>query len=871
MSIPSDARFPLFDPWVWRMAWRDSRRSRGRLLVFSTALSLGVAALVAIGSVGWNLQRAITDQARSLVGADLVIESRHAPDDDTTRFISSLGATETAYETRLASMSNFPKGNGARLTQVRALAGGYPFYGGLETDPPEAVKAFQRGEGAVVEPSLLLQYGQNVGDIIRIGGVNLPILGTVTKLPGEANTFASIAPRVLIPRDKLAPALTARGSIVRYLTYLRLPPGVHAPALAAKHRAEFQRRHLETDTVEHRQRQMGRVFSDVNHFLSLISFVALLLGGIGVASAINAHIKQKLRTVAVLRCLGASSGQTLSIYLIQALSLGVVGSLLGAAAGLGFQSLAPLLFHDVLPVELRFGVSWPSVAEGVAVGFFTCGLFVLLPLAPVRLTPPLLALRSAFEAATPQSRAERWRDPLRWTAYGLLAAALAFFPWLQSNNAKLGFGFSGALLVSFGLLALTARGLMNAARRWFPASWPFEWRQGLGNLYRPNNRTLLLVFTLGLITFLLLGMYLTKDILLHQFDTKESTAKQPNLIFFDIQPDQKAAVTDTVRAHGLQVLAAVPMITMRITNLRGRTVDQVAQEKPVGKGAHAVPDWRLRHEYRSTYRDKLNPDTEKLLSGQWVGRVGADRNGTDAARPAPVSIEEDMAHEMRLKVGDPVAWDVQGVPIYSVVASVRKVDWSRFEPNFFAVFPAGVLEDAPTFNVLAARADSAAASGQVQADIVARFPGVSAIDLSLVVATIKGIIDKATTAVRLLSVFTVGTGLLVLVAAVFTGRYERVKEGVLLRTLGASRRQIYRILVIEYLCLGTLAALTGILLAAAGNWAAAVFVFKLPWVPAPGAMAAAWALVTALTVGIGLLASRGVCDHPPLEILRAEE
>jgi putative ABC transport system permease protein len=182
-----------------------------------------------------------------------------------------------------------------------------------------------------------------------------------------------------------------------------------------------------------------------------------------------------------------------------------------------------------------------------------------------------------------------------------------------------------------------------------------------------------------------------------------------------------------------------------------------------------------------------------------------------------------------------------------------------------------VLEDAPTFNVLATRAESAAASAKVQADVVARFPGVSAIDLSLVAATIKGIIDKATTAVRLLSIFTVGTGLLVLVAAVFTGRYERVQEGVLLRTLGASRRQIYRILIVEYLCLGTLAAFTGILLAAAGNWALAQFVFKLPWIPAPGAMATAWALVSALTIGIGLLASRGVCDSPPLEILRAEE
>ncbi len=870
MSIPT-ARLPFLDPWVWRMAWRDSRRSRGRLLVFSTALTLGVAALVAIGSVGWNLQRAITDQARTLVGADLVIEGRHAPDPDTAQFIGTLGATAQAGETRLASMANFPRGDGARLCQVRAIEGGYPFYGALETDPPGAAAAFARGAGAVVEESLLLQYNQHPGDLIRIAGVDLPILGTVKKLPGEANTFAAIAPRVLIPRGQLPAALTARGSIVRYITYLKLPPGVGAPALVARHKDEFHRRKLETDTVEHRQRQMGHVFADVNHFLSLVSFIALLLGGIGVASAINAHIKQKLRTVAVLRCLGASSAQTLWIYLIQALTLGVFGSVLGAAAGLGFQSLAPVLFRDALPVELHFGVAWASVAEGVAVGFFTCGLFVLLPLAPVRLTPPLLALRSAFEAATPQSRAAGRRDPLRWTAYLLLAGALVFFPWLQSNNPKLGFGFSGALLVSFGLLALTARGLMAAARRYFPAAWPFEWRQGLGNLYRPNNRTLLLVFTLGLITFLLLGMTLTKDILLHQFDSRENSATAPNLIFFDIQPDQKTAVADSARTHGLRVLAAVPMVTMRLSSLRGETVDEVAKEKPTGKGARPVPDWRLRHEYRATYRDALNPATEKLVGGRWVGQAGADRNGADAAHPAPISVEDEMAQEMRLKVGDPVEWDVQGVPIYTTVASLRKVDWSRFEPNVFVVFPTGVLEAAPTFNVLAAHADNPAASARVQADVVARFPGVSAIDLGLVVATIKGIIDKATTAVRMLSVFTVGTGLLVLVAAVFTGRYERVQEGVLLRTLGASRRQIYRILVVEYLCLGTLAALTGILLAAAGNWAVAVFVFKLPWVPAPGAMLAAWALVTALTVGIGLLASRGVCDHPPLEILRAEE
>ena len=858
----------LFDRWVWRMAWRDSRRSRGRLLVFSTALTLGVAALVAIGSVGWNLQRAIHDQARTLVGADLIVEARAPLDADAERFVASLGGTDLARETRLASMTRFPKTGASRLTQVRALAGDYPFYGAIETRPPEAARDFYAGKGALLEESLLLQYGAKIGDRIDIGGQTFPILGAVTKLPGEANAFASIAPRVLIPRDRLPAALTARGSLVRYFTYLKLPAGVPATRVVSAHKDEFRTRLLETDTVAHRERQLGRVFADVNRFLNLVSFVALLLGGIGVASAIQAHLKTKLRTVAVLRCLGASAQQTLVIYLLQGLALGLVGAVSGAVLGLGLQAIAPVFLRGVLPVDLHFGISWAAVGEGIGVGFLTCALFVLLPLLPVRRTPPLLALRSAFESNDAVVDAARRRDPWRWFAYGLLGLALLTFPWLQSQDRRLGLGFSGGLFVAFGLLALVAWALMRAARRWFPQSWPFEWRQGLANLYRPNNRTLVLVFTLGLSTFLLLGMYLTKDILLRQFDKKGDNATQPNLVFFDVQTDQKDAVADVVRTHQLPVMAVVPMVTMRLVSARGKTVDALADERP-GKGQEHIDGWRLHHEYRSTYRDRLI-DSETLVRGSLTAHA-AEGSGVDLARPVPVSVEEDMAKNLRVNLGDPLVFDVQGIPFATTVGSIRKVDWSRFEPNFFVVFPTGVLEAAPTFNVLVTRAPNATVSGQTQADVVRRFPTVSAIDLSLIVATIKGIIDKATAAVRLLSVFTVGTGLLVLTAAILTGRYERVKEGVLLRTLGASRRQILRILTVEYFCLGSLAAFTGILLAAAGNWALAVFVFKLPWAPSPVAMVACWFIVAGLTVAIGLLASRGVCDHPPLEILRAEE
>ena len=824
---------------------------------------------MAIGSVGWNLQRAITEQARTLVGADLIIEGRHPLTPDAQKFVEGLPTAERADETRLASMATFPRTGGQRLTQVRALEGGYPFYGKTETQPPEAAAQMLAGGGAVVEESLALQFDLHPGGDLTLGGETFRVLGTIKKLPGDVNVFAGLAPRVLIARGKLPSALMARGSLVRYLTYLRLPPSVNPPALVEEHKAEFEQYRLDTDTVEQRKRQMGRVFDDVNHFLSLVSFVALLLGGIGVASAIHAHVKQKLRTVAVLRCLGASSGQALTIYFLQALSLGVVGSLIGAAVGLVFQALTPLFLRGVLPVELSFGVSWGAVAQGLLVGFVTCALFVLLPLLPVRRTPPLLALRAAFE---PSTETRGGRDPAVWGAWALLAAALVAFPWVQSRNLQLGLGFSAALAVSFGLLAATAWGLMTAARKYFPRRWPFEWRQGVGNLYRPNNRTLLLVFALGLSTFLLLGMYLTKDVLLRQFSAQGDSPTQPNLIFFDIQPDQRTPIADAVRAHGMNVLDAAPAVTMRLTSIDGKPIEAFADDNkvPDGNKERREGRWRLRHEYRSTYRDHLT-STETLVGGEFRPRVGPEGDGTDAVHATPVSVEEEMARELDLHVGTPVVWDVQGSPVYTTVGSVRKVDWSRVQSNFFVVFPAGVLEEAPAFNILVTRAPDPAASGQLQADVVGRYPGVSAIDLHLVVETVQGIVDKATTAVRFLSIFTVGTGLLVLAAAIFTGRYERVKEGVLLRTLGASRRQIFRVLTVEYLALGTLAALTGILLAAAGNWVLAVFFFKLPWTPSPGVMALTWAAVTALTVGVGLFASRGVCDAPPLEILRGEE
>jgi len=271
----------------------------------------------------------------------------------------------------------------------------------------------------------------------------------------------------------------------------------------------------------------------------------------------------------------------------------------------------------------------------------------------------------------------------------------------------------------------------------------------------------------------------------------------------------------------------------------------------------------LRREYRSTYRDTLS-DTEELTQGKFTGRVPED------TLVVPISVEEKLAADLQVKLGDEIEFDVQGVPMRTKVTSLRKVEWRRMEPNFFIVFPAGVLEPAPKFFVVAVRAADAAASARLQQAVVRKFPNVSAIDLTMLIETFDGIFSKVAFVIRFMALFTVVTGLIVLAGAVAAGRYQRIREVVLLRTLGATRRQLWQMQLVEYAILGLLGAVVGGLLAVAGNALLAHFVFKVTAMVPIGGMLLAVLVVTGITLLTGLLSARGVTDHPPLEILRQE-
>jgi putative ABC transport system permease protein len=812
---------------------------------------MGVAALVSVGSFGDSLLDAVESQAKTLLGADLAVRSRGPFSAEAEALLDSFGG-EQARLTSFASMAVFSEQDATRLVRVRAISGGFPFYGEIETEPPGLFDSLSGGPLAIADHTLMLQYGLAAGDTIRLGAVEFEIIGAVLRIPGESAAFSDFAPPVFIPGEYLEDTgLIQIGSRVRYRTYFKFDPSRDVEDLLEKSEADLKRLELSTDTVEERKEDFQRELANLSRFLGLVGFVALILGSIGVASSVHLYIRQRLAAVAVLRCLGASSRQGFSIYLIQAAAMGFLGALAGSLIGILVQRFLPVILADLLPITLEQRISWSAVGQGMLVGLGAAFLFALIPLVPIRKISPLLALRSDFEE---QSKGRR--DPLVWLIFLLITVSLLGFSLIYSTRWTVGLGFFLGIVGVFGLLFAVAKGIMILAKRYFPTSWSYERRQGLANLFRPHNQTVVLMLALGLGTFFIVTLYLTQISLLAEVAITGSE-NRPNLVFFDVQNDQKGPIKSKILAEGLPILQDVPIVTMRLSSVNGRGVKEILEESEGRRGR-----WALRREYRSTYRAELS-DAESILEGTFQSRANADQ--------VLVSVEEGVAEALGVNIGDDLVFDVQGIPVETEVGSIRQVEWRNFQPNFFIVFPLGILEDAPQFHVLVTRTPADEVSARLQVAVIREFPNVSAIDLSLVLETVDSILASVTTVIRFMALFSIITGLVVLTGAIASGRYQRMKEAVLLRTLGASRRQVWKILLLEYSFLGLLAAFTGLLLAVIASWAVTNFVFESVFVPALLPILGALAVVVSLTIVVGVLNSRGIFDRPPLEVLRAEE
>jgi putative ABC transport system permease protein len=587
----------------------------------------------------------------------------------------------------------------------------------------------------------------------------------------------------------------------------------------------------------------------LSRFLSLVGFIALLLGCVGVASAINIYIREKIASIAIMRCMGVKASEAFLIYLIQIVGLGLIGSVAGAALGTSIQHLLPYVLKDFLPITISVSISWMAIWQGIGLGVIISVLFALLPLINIRNISPLNTLRLSFEETSTK------RDPLRWLGYQLLILFLVGFSYMQLENLAGAGAVTGGILIAFLILTAIAWLLIRFTRLLIMSSWSYILRQGFANLYRPNNQTITLTVSIGLTTAFMCTLFLIQQLLI-QMVSLLSSGNQSNMILFDIQAAQEKPLAALTHQQGLPILSQVPIITMRLDKVNGKTAADAKKDSTLRISPRAFA-W----EYRVTYRDSLT-DSEEITSGKFIGKA-------QPGKDIPVSAEERFAQRVNVKVGDKLVFNVQGVMMNTYVSSIRKVNWNKVQTNFQVLFPTGVLEDAPQFHVLLTHVPSQKVSAAYQQAVVQAFPNVSILDLGLVLTVLDELLDKIGYVIKFMSSFSILTGIIVLISSVRISKYQRIQESVLLRTLGASRRQIFSITALEYLFLGALSALTGIVIAIASSWLLAKYQYKTSNIVYMLPLAVMFFDLNALTVIIGLLNSRGILNKPPLEVLRS--
>ena len=840
---------------LFRLAWRESRTARRRLLLYMSSIALGVAALVAIDSFAANVGRSVREQSRALVGGDVAFSSRGPWPKPVAAYLDSLrrAGTPVARVTTFASMGQVPRTGRTRLVQVRAVEPGFPFYGTVTTSPAGRWAALHAGPHALVDRSLLIALEAQVGDTLQLGYGRFRIDGLLENVPGDPGIAAVVGPRVFIPARWLPETqLLVFGSRAEYDAAVKLPAAVSPARFLLPVKDRFQKLNVRSRTVAETERGLTEAVDRLSDFLSIVGLIALLLGGVGVASGVSAFVARKIDTVAVLRCLGATSAQVLTIYVVQAALMGLAGAAAGVALGVALQFLIPRAIGDFLPVDVAVRLEPTAILAGLGVGVWVALVFALRPLLALRRVSPLQAIRRDVDATALRARGVDWTG--RLVDLAVIGSVLALAVQ-RTGRWRDAIGITGAIFAALALLWASATLVSWLARRTLRAGWPYVVRQGVANLYRPGSQTRAVTLALGFGAFLVSTIFLVRGNLLRGLDLGGSAARA-NVVFFDVQEDQASGLDSLVRAGGFRVTQRSPIVTMRVTAINGRPASALLADS-----SRRLPPWPLRREYRSTYKTALGGG-EKVTAGTFFRGEGRGLAVTE------LSLEAGVARDMGVSLGDTITWDVSGVPVATRVTSLREVTWARFEPNFFAVLQPAALEGAPKQFVLLARVPTAEGVARLQRDVVARYPNVASVDLSLVQRTVGRIVDRVSVAVRFLGGFCLVMGVPVLVSAVAATRRARLRDAVLLKTLGATRAQIGRILLAEYTVLGVLGAASGMLLSFAGAWGLARWVFESDFRPAWGAALGIAALLTTLTVLIGALTGREAYRETPMAALR---
>lgn len=843
--------------FVFRMVRREGRGSLRRFLSFLLSIALGVGSIVGVGNIAANLEAMTFHEARNLLAADLEArlsrplspEGEAALADLPQRGVRFIRATE------LIGMAATEDASQSQLVEIKAVEPGYPFYGRLALDPAPPAP-FQDSDSVWVQEGLLIRLGLQVGDPLRLGEARFKIAGIVRKEPDRAVGTFSLGPRLLLSQKALEKThLIQTGSRVTRRLLFKTDPPAAPESLKEDLKRRWSSERVRLQTYREAQPRLARFLENFATYLGLVGLITLMIGGIAVASNIHAYLSERIETIAILKSLGSPTSAVTAVYLLLALLLGGIGSLLGAALGVGIHHALLSFLSPFLPPGFSFQIFPLPVIRGLAMGLGTTLLFSLWPLRRVRQVSPARVFRQEVEEDLFAGKKKgRLLSPRSAGLGALIAAGWGGLALWQAGSWRLGgwviAGIAAAVLL---LLAATAGTLSLIRRVGRPRRLIF--RYGVGNLTRPGRQIAMIVLSIGVGVLILLTLLQVETNLLSQL-RQNIPEDAPSLFFIDLQPDQKERFEAMAAGwHLKKPVELTPLVRSRLSELDGKKVSEIqAEERPDG--------WYFTREYVLTYQHDL-PKHNAILRGDWW------KGGAAPGAAAEVSVEEEAARHLGIALGSRVTFDIQGVPVEGVVTSLRRVDWGSLSTNFFFIFQPGALDGAP-ITYVAAASNRPEEDLPIQNGVIKAFPNVTVIHLREVLETVVGILQEITRTVRFMALFALAVGLIVLGGSIAATRAGRLHEMILFKTLGATRPVLLSILAIEYLLLGLIAALVGGLLSVGVSWGIVHFVLDLPWRLDGLSLLIGLAAVLLLTLVTGFLMSYRLLDQKPLAVLRAE-
>jgi putative ABC transport system permease protein len=845
--------------FVLRMAVRETRASWRRLLFFFVCIAVGVAAIVALRSVIQSVRAVVNTEARALVGADVVMSTnREWPADVRQKIqahLADAGAfaqTETTETPTMVRPADASKAI-AKMAELRAVQANYPLYGSISLRSGQPYShAMLANHGALVRPELLTALEIAEGDAIRIGTTTFTIRGVISREPGGGPGGFSLGPRIYIDAADLASTqLLSFGSRANRLWFVRVPDE-RVDGLMRALRGDLRQEFINARSYRSREDQVGRDFDRAEDYLSLVGLVIVILGGIAVSSVTRVFILQKIRSIAVLKCVGARSTQIIAVYVLQVMTLGLAGSLLGVAIAQAAVSAIPLALASSstqsLLTEAHYAVTPSAAAQGMAIGVLVSLLFSVVPLLQVRFIKPSLLLRD--------ETVRRRADWLGIAALIVVSLALVGVTAWQASSVKVGVivvaGFMGLALV----LHLAGRALVAIVAP-LANSRSFPLRHAVLHLSRPGNQTRVILLAVGLGAFFIVGIRSVQASLLSEFSIQTS-ADSPDMFLLDIQRGQ----ADTMRAflsdpaHGAGAFQLIPVLRARVVGVTGREQHLDGPDDVRQRGVS------LGREFTITYRDHLESN-ERIVEGAFWHAPSQEPE---------VSVEREIATRARLHVGDTMRFEILGRTIAPTITSIREVEWRESRNGGFVfVFRPGPLDQAPQTFVTPLKGPAGAADrARFQHALVQQFPNVSVIDFRDVLERVRDIMEKVTLAITVVGGLVLFSGALILIGAVAMTKFQRVYEAAVFKTLGANTRTIARMLLFEYGVLGSLAGAIGSLGAIVLTWGVSTYALEIPWRVSAAEHVGGVLLTAALVAAIGVLSSLDVLRNKPLATLRAE-